>query len=521
MNAKLHRLLAASMVVLLAGCVDEYIDLPTTLLSFEVEVVSLEEIPPGQSTAVPIDLTRSPLPIPRGTVRARVVARAWGTDGQPFPWDGMARIHVTPGTTVLEKTPIYFTQGQADAVIEVRAVHSDTRIWVIDDIDDGTPRSFAAGVSQILPFDQPTLADANTIPPQGNNSNSLYTGDFLQMTRAGPVWKERTRPEDPCEFAVPGPAKRDLIVTAITSTGFYVTDLAEPANATYPGNFGHIFVYNFSYPEGLHVGDRLEHLQGTLTDFAGNTQLTFPGWRVSDCPRVPGDDENRVRAMEREAELAVLATLEADPPAIDEALCTRGTNASASRLSCGYSTQNLHMESLESSLVQIPEVVTPDLWVRCDFDGDGETSNFTASGTPFACPDPRDAECACVLACQTSAVFPAPGSPFESTHADKAFDATGKTCSELTSYDTFGQYTVRIVSSDGTPGPRINLTSRDAIPDFDPTAPESRGSRLWVRGILLQVLGARPRWVVSVRNESDLCCLPEDGACPEGLQLCR
>lgn len=521
MKSSAFRALGASAALSLTGCVDEFVDVPNELSSF---TVTFDELTPTGSPD-------AQLPAPRGTLWLGVRANAFGTDGKPLAWNGRARVKVTPGAINAVKddrdglsadNALVFVDGVASGQVEIKSVHSDARIWLVDDLPDSD--THAVGVTPIVYFDEPTLADINSIPPGGDNFTSLYVdggtvGDFVRMERDGFVFEGRETAEDPCALAEPGATKRDLIVTATTPTGFYVTDLAEPPHPTLPGNFAHAFVYNFGFPEGLEPGKRLYLLAGTIQEFSGNTQITSPTYRVSYCPFVAGDDTDAVRAQQRTLELAKLHELEANAPVIGGATCGTGVSLQ----SCGYSSSNLAMESLESAVVQIPEAKLPDMWVRCDFDGDGQVSTFAQIGSSFGCADENDAECACNLACQTSAKFPSPDSKFEASHADKAFDATGKLCAERTGYQGFGQYIVQIIDN-GVPGPRINLTSRDAFPEFDPELEENLGAHVRVRGNLQQVRAARPRWVVQARgaderNDTDVCCLPGE-FCPAGLQPC-
>lgn len=501
------------LALLLAGCVDTYVDGPPTLASFSVELVDPE-------------VAGSPdrrLEVPDHQVEVEIRARAWGSDGKPYPWTGRARVMVTPGRTFPGDFPISFEKGVGTAKVTVHGVHSDTRIWVIDDAEGR--RSYSVGVSPILHFDQPTLAAINALPPGVNqNTTSFFLslgnrGDFVRMERVGEVFAPRTSPEDPCRLASPLPSKRDLIVTAIDDQGFYVTDLAEPPHPRRPGNFGHIYVYNFNFPEGLSVGDRLESLEGSIQEFSGHTQLSFPVYRASRCPLVEGDDAGKVQAQEREVLLEALAALEARAPHLDRAICGTGVGA----LSCGHANSNFDIESLESALVVVEEVQTPDLWVRCDFDGNGQAATYQQRTPTFVCGDETDPECACMRACHLGEVFPPPGAPFEADFADRGFDATGTTCTELTAYETYGQYAVRMVEN-GQPGPLVNLHTTDAFPDFDPRLEENAGARLRARGILQQVRAARPRWLVQTRipderQRPDLCCLDGD-ACPVGLAAC-
>ncbi len=467
--------LALAVPLLLAmRCEDETRPGPTGLASFRVRVLADRGTP------------EEPVPVPRGVSRFRIRAIAVGYDGRPLTtYRGTARVKVTPGRTVPAAFPLAFDDetpddGIAETSVDVLGVHSTTQVWVIDDDPSKTdPPTYASGVGGPVWFDQPTLADVNQIPPNGDNTGSAYPGDFVEMTRRGEPGEPGTR--------------RDLLVTAIFNDGFYVTDLAEAADPLRPGNFASLFVFNFSYPEDLLVGDRLEHLQGTLLDFSGNTQLAFPTW-VRD---------------EGGPYLADLEALERAAPALDADTC--GATSFASRELCGYSSSNFDLESLESAIVRVPRVRLPDLWARCDLDGDGDIAPFRQEGSAFVCNE-GDEECLCNVACLTSKSWSVPG------WEDRAFDATGRICSELGGYHTFGQYAVRILGTEGNE-PRVNLTSRDAVPDFDPLAEGSLGAELSVRGVLRHVRAARPRWLVNTRGPEDLCCLSAE-RCPAGLTPC-
>ena len=485
MTARTPAALAAILAVAVAGCGDEERDREVTLSSFAVHLVAPVQETDEQGRPVP-------LPVPRGA-SVTLEARAIGSDGQPFPFTGRARVQVTPGRTIPALTGIDFVDGvAAPQTLTVLAVHSDAELWVVDDTPDaGRPvPSYAAGVGETLHFAQPTLADVNQLPPNGDNAESAYAGDYLELDLVDPD---------------SGALTRELLVTAIFNEGFYVTDLTEPPHPNYPGHFGSLYVYSYSYPEYLLPGDRLERLAGTLMDFSGHTQISFPTWTAA-----PDDGEG----------LAALAYLEETAPVITPAICGGGSSAIQSQILCGYSAQNLHLESLESSLVVLAEARVPDLWVRCDFDGDGEISTFgqyVADGTePAGQPLPafgcfeEDPECECNIACLTSGKF-------ESDVPGRSFDATGKVCAEVGNYERYGQYPVRLIS--GTAGPRINIATRDSVPAFDPRAPGSAGATVRVRGVLRHVRAARPRWMVTTRDPTDLCCT-NSASCPDGLAPC-
>jgi hypothetical protein len=81
---------------------------------------------------------------------------------------------------------------------------------------------------------------------------------------------------------------------------------------------------------------------------------------------------------------------------------------------------------------------------------------------------------------------------------------------------------------------RINLITKDSIPELDPDCDENdadaeraqqcrnlRGSEFDLIGHLKQVQPARPRWVVIPRAADDVCCYPGPGLeCPKPIQRC-
>ena len=77
------------------------------------------------------------------------------------------------------------------------------------------------------------------------------------------------------DLELPESERRDLVVTTVTNDGFYVTDQSDP-----PGSFNSMFVFSFSRPDDLVVGDRLSKLAGIVSEFLGFTELQFPTWTV-------------------------------------------------------------------------------------------------------------------------------------------------------------------------------------------------------------------------------------------------
>ncbi len=92
-----------------------------------------------------------------------------------------------------------------------------------------------------------------------------------------------------------------MVVTGRIPGGFFVTDMTACRVREYtgagsnvrtpepdgflPGHYGSIYIYNYSFPEGLYPGDLLWTISGSVQDFAATTQLTFPSWVIREHVR--------------------------------------------------------------------------------------------------------------------------------------------------------------------------------------------------------------------------------------------
>jgi hypothetical protein len=104
---------------------------------------------------------------------------------------------------------------------------------------------------------------------------------------------------------------------------------------------------------------------------------------------------------------------------------------------CGYYTDNMKMESLESGLVKVRHVRFPQVFKSCDTDGNGEVTFFCSSKgvwTYCGTTAPTDmSEVQCNIDCTTGA------GPYQNT-----------VCSERGNYTGFGQFVIELAG----PGPR-------------------------------------------------------------------
>jgi len=209
------------------------------------------------------------------------------------------------------------------------------------DDDDPSLGSGAAGVSDPLYYTNPRLYDI-----QYTDQETVDEMDGWPSPLAGfrPTVDGDSRTDVPTLADCDGPKGRRelLVVTATTVDGFNVTDVC---NAAGPA-FAHMYVYNFSTPEGLGVGDCLLELTGTVMEFQGFTEMKNPFW-VVDC-----DPDDPTCAEPRCADLV---------PAPVELTATQIQDGPT-------------MEGLESGLVEVRDVVLASEFRACDLNGNGAIS---------------------------------------------------------------------------------------------------------------------------------------------------
>ncbi|HOA14179.1 MAG TPA: hypothetical protein PLC24_09490 [Myxococcota bacterium] len=133
--------------------------------------------------------------------------------------------------------------------------------------------SGAAGVSRTVMFDTPTIAQL-----QG-----FYAGVTTDFNGASPYAGEEVTVD-----------KGDLVVTRVTTDGMYVTDASDQ------GGYNHLFVFTYNSPTTVpvceadeqdnlgcvndgrpvpvRICDRLTFVGGSVSEFYGFTEMSFPVW---------------------------------------------------------------------------------------------------------------------------------------------------------------------------------------------------------------------------------------------------
>jgi hypothetical protein len=189
-------------------------------------------------------------------------------NAEPLAYDGWVEVFVRPGTikSVSGSTAVtddwgrerHFVQaeaGTASATLTFSSSFGDTRIWMAATgapEDGGVGGSYATGVTESIKIERPTIAqmqDVSDLEGEDTFATSPLVGEFVTV-----------RTDD-----------RDVVVTALTTKGFWASDLDDA-----PGNYSGMFVYTFNKPENVRVGDRLGLLGGGVQEYVGATQLSFP-----------------------------------------------------------------------------------------------------------------------------------------------------------------------------------------------------------------------------------------------------
>lgn len=176
------------------------------------------------------------------------------------------------GILVSSQAPQAFRDGVSDTIaVRLFLAFGRTTIWVTS-----VPKDTVC----------PNAADPedNKTPAIGRvgSAPSLY----FQLLSVRNVQESTDSPYDSLlfkKYAVIGFSQ--MVVTGVTSNGFYVTDLSSYKDGK---GYDSIFVFTFSAPtlafeEGieprtLNIGDLMEQVEGGIDEFSGHTQLTFPSY---------------------------------------------------------------------------------------------------------------------------------------------------------------------------------------------------------------------------------------------------
>ena len=121
--------------------------------------------------------------------------------------------------------------------------------------------SLATGTSEEFIFEPQTIKMIQYNPDKPAGQSPLYA-NYAQLK------------------ALPG---HDLVVTNVVSTGFYVTDLGDD-------NYSSLFIFTYSQPGRVEIGDRICEISGGVSEFTGMTQIQFPSWGIQNKERSTAED---------------------------------------------------------------------------------------------------------------------------------------------------------------------------------------------------------------------------------------
>lgn len=213
--------------------------------------------------------------------------QAMDSKGQPMTdFNGPVSIDITPGKIIGGGLSVDLKNGVATNVkVAFNLAYERTLIWVedtgvvpktstysqcndgldndgnglIDLADPGcqdkndnlesTP-TFASGASPIIWFRNPTIRNLNFTPYL---SKSPLQGKNV--------------------FVVKG----DLVVTNVINGGYYLTDLNDHEAGKF---YNSMFLFTFSNPLDVFIGDTICNFSGAVFEFTGTTQIQFPSYEV-------------------------------------------------------------------------------------------------------------------------------------------------------------------------------------------------------------------------------------------------
>jgi hypothetical protein len=307
-----------------------------------------------------------------------------------------------------------------------------------DDTEDGG--TYAAGVSPAINYALPKISDVR------GEARTPYPNEAIAIAAASP------------EF---------LVVTGISSAGFFVTDISpfEVKN-----QYNSLFAYNFSTPGNMQVCDQITQLSGTANDFYGFTQLSFPSF--TNVFGVAGEDGGTFNPA-----VGIPGCQVPEPMVLDPSFFTGQKNTTSANLfkyEAGLvRVQGFTIAQNFGSKPAYNYVFAPNT-SNCDFNGNGQ---IDYDSIPPNCPVGQ-CEGTCANDCDLD-----------------------PTCSEWTAYSARNEYKVTYQGAMAT----SILIDTSSVSTFDPVA--NAGATIpMITGELLEFSGGNLNWTVQARCTDDLVC---------------
>ncbi len=393
------------------------------------------------------------------TARLEIDVRAVPRDCEPgpdgafftcpvYPFDGIVHLQAAPGFVPPGDAYLTMTGGELQrASAYVARASGRTHLWV--EVDGYVRRAAMYGqCNDSLDNDRNGLIDlADPGCVDGNDdcegceadATGVSESPFGATGLSPDIWYEppsiRNLQYDP-DSVIFSPLEGDnlivdqgdMVVTSVTSTGMYVTDVRfhEPVltgvhpTGNFPlvdferyvdqaGYYDSLFLFTFSSPAGVIQGDILCWFAGGVVEYQGNTQIKFPTYEIYR-PYAPECDGLRERlGMPRDAgRLDILRRLglvdeEVDPEtelteyklAVDR-LTVDITDLLEPEMTLDEETGLLGpvddfkdvvsanatvLEPLESTIVEVRDVQVATRFIECDANGSGDIDAGTDEDT--------------------------------------------------------------------------------------------------------------------------------------------
>ncbi len=474
-------LAAAALAGSALGCSDGALSLDG-VSSFDVKILKVNGADPPALDA--------PLPANIGITDERWEFEVVAVDaaGNETGFEGFARFRVEPGSVnAIEGEGAvgrnaFFVDGKSTGTALVTTVFGPSRLWVEDvgyvpvpvsappkcadgkdNDDDGVidypadpgcafadddtegDGTFAAGVSDPVHYALPRIADI-----QGTGTETPYPFEGIEVSTGEPQY---------------------VVVTRLSSDGFYATDMSGPEGAS-----NSLFAFNFNTPVGMRPCDRLTYFSGTLSEFFGFTEISFPSYDVvlpTKACKSDADCTGEIFDCNLETEICDKCKIMPDPVLL-----------TAEKIN-----DAVLMESLESALVRIEGFTiasnfgakNPEKSIMCDF------------GWCFG-PDASN----CDLNGDGAVDFE---NPDENSCANTCSDDPN--CSEWTGFSARGNYKA-------SAGPNTQIQIQTAsVTEFDP--PSFRGQTIQqLTGTMRNFSGGSLNWTIETRCPDDLVCTFSD-----------
>lgn len=235
----------------------------------------------------------------KGAYRVSVKAEARDITGQPVTnYNEKVKISAEPGQ--LSETEIQFVNGVAETTVAIRYAFGTTRIWVEDTetkplVVDMVGGQCPAGTAKVDGFEGQcfreclngkTTEDGASCDPSyatGASAQMVFEPQTIRMIQYNPDRPDGSSPLLKEYGQIKALRGHDLVVTNVVSTGFYVTDLGD-------ADYNSIFIFTFSQPGRVDIGDRVCEVSGGIAEFTGMTQLQFPSWGIQNKEQSTAED---------------------------------------------------------------------------------------------------------------------------------------------------------------------------------------------------------------------------------------